>query len=286
MKFKALDLETANPNYRSICQIGIATFDGAEIIDRWKSYIDPKEPFYGRNIDIHNIDEKKIEGAPSFVELYETIKEQLEGEIVVHHMPFDKSALRQATDYHNLGSLNCRWLDSAKIARRTWSEISKSGYGLKNVCQMIGHEFTHHDALEDAIAAGQVILAAQAESGLDLNGCLTRQVELIIPRNYVLTEDLEPNENGPFYGEVICFTGKLDIVRKEAEKIAARNGMIIDNNVTKKTTMLCVGDVDISKLNGNTITGKLDKAQKAIQKGRPLRIIAESDFFDMVEASA
>lgn len=285
MKFKAIDIETANPNYRSICQIGIATFDGSAIVDRWKSYINPKEPFYGRNIDIHNIDETKVEDAPDFAELYEIIRQKLDGEIVVHHMPFDKSALRQATDYHRLMPLDCRWLDSAKVARRTWSEISKSGYGLKNVCQMIGHEFEHHDALEDAIAAGRIIIAAQADTGLDLNGCLTRQSELITPRNYMFTEDLKPNENGAFYGEVICFTGGLNIVRKEAWEIAASIGMTIDKNFTKKTTMLCVGDVDISKLNGNAITGKLDRAQKAIQKGQNLRILGESDFFDMVEAS-
>jgi DNA polymerase-3 subunit epsilon len=31
----------------------------------------------------------------------------------------------------------------------------------------IGYEFKHHDALEDAKAAGYVLLAAMQESGLD-----------------------------------------------------------------------------------------------------------------------
>jgi len=47
-------------------------------------------------------------------------------------------------------------------------------YGLHNVCAAIGYEFRHHDALEDAKAAAQVLLAAMYETGLDPAGWLKR----------------------------------------------------------------------------------------------------------------
>jgi len=46
--------------------------------------------------------------------------------------------------------------------------------GLANVCRIIGYEFKHHDALEDAKASGQVLLAAIEATGLDVESWLTR----------------------------------------------------------------------------------------------------------------
>jgi len=39
-------------------------------------------------------------------------------------------------------------------------------YALKAICDLIGHEFKHHDALEDAKAAGALMLAAGRKTGL------------------------------------------------------------------------------------------------------------------------
>lgn len=61
------------------------------------------------------------------------------------------------------------------------AECARSGCGLANVFKRIGYEFQHHNALEDAKAAGQVLLAAMAESGLDLEGVLRRVGQPIDP---------------------------------------------------------------------------------------------------------
>ena len=52
-----------------------------------------------------------------------------------------------------------------KVARRAWEQFATSGFGLKNVCEEIGFEFRHHSALEDAKAAGAVIIAACRKTG-------------------------------------------------------------------------------------------------------------------------
>jgi hypothetical protein len=97
------------------------------------------------------------------------------------HTAFDKVALHQARTKCQAPPLTCTWLDSACVARRTFKEFSKSGYGLLNVCEAIGYKYRPHDALEDAKAAGQIMLAAMAQSGLDLNGWLTRVRQPIDP---------------------------------------------------------------------------------------------------------
>ena len=37
MRFSAIDVETANPKMTSICQIGVATFDGGDLVSDWQT---------------------------------------------------------------------------------------------------------------------------------------------------------------------------------------------------------------------------------------------------------
>ncbi len=50
----------------------------------------------------------------------------------------------------------------------------------------------------------------------------------------------------------------------------------------KKTTILVVGDQDITKLAGKEKSLKHRKAEGLITKGQPIRILRESDFKELV----
>jgi DNA polymerase-3 subunit epsilon len=47
MRFIALDVETANSDMASICSIGIAGYEGAEIKVEYYTLIDPQDEFDG-----------------------------------------------------------------------------------------------------------------------------------------------------------------------------------------------------------------------------------------------
>src|SRR5215217_4153283 len=126
------------------------------------------------NVSIHGIDEDVIAGSPSFGAVAGIIASSLNGRIVVTHTAFDRVAIHQAGTKCNASPPSCTWLDSACVARRAWKECSRRGYGLSSICEAIGYEFKHHDALEDAKAAGSVLVAAIANTGIDLSGWLAR----------------------------------------------------------------------------------------------------------------
>ena len=84
-------------------------------------------------------------------------------------------------------------------------------------------------------------------------------------------------------GEVLVFTGALEMRRKEAADLAASVGCRVTTAVSKKTTMLVVGDQDIIKLAGHTKSSKHRKAEALIEKGIPIRILRESDFKRVVQ---
>ena len=287
MDFVAIDVETANADMASICQIGIAKYENGDLVHEWKTYVDPEDYFDGINVSIHGIDESTVEGAPTFPELTDTLRSYLEKSVVVCHTHFDRVAMNQAAQRYDIATPECTWLDSARIARRAWTACAWKGYGLYGVCRMLGHEFRHHDALEDAKAAAHIVLSACNETGLDIDSWLKRIRKPIDPTASGSGSAIkrDGNPEGALFGEVLVFTGALIIPRREAADWAAAIGCQIAQGVTKKTTMLVVGDQDIKKLSGQEKSSKLRKAEDLISKGVPIRILKESDFKELVRFS-
>ena len=284
VNFIAIDVETANADMSSICQIGIAKFRDGKLSGEWVTYLDPQTYFSDINISIHGIDRETIQGAPNFQQVFPDLSKLLRENITIIHTPFDRVAIQQAAILHNLNLPEITWLDTARVARRAWSEFSERGYGLANVCRKIGYEFQHHDALEDAKAAGEILLAASRETNLDLTGWAKRVKQSIdLSKSSPSSVKREGNPDGLLSGEVIVFTGQLQITKNEAADLAAKIGCDVGQGVTKKTTLLCVGNQGIEKLAGHSKSSKHRKAESLIAKGQNIKIIREADFMKMLE---
>ena len=277
--FVAIDVETANPDYSSICQIGIAFFEDGKFIDVFTYLVDPEDWFDDTNILIHGITPKDVEGELKYPAVHEIMETDLSGNVFICHTAFDRIAFKRAADKYNLEPLDNIWLDTAKVVRRAWPEFGHSGFGLHNITKHLGIKYTQHDAGEDARAAGLVLLAAIKETGLDINGWLDRvkkPLDKLAPSSSNIK--LNGNPEGPLYGETIVFTGKLSMSRREVADLAAAAGCNVIPNVTKNTTILVLGDQDKWKLAGHNRSSKQRKAERMILKGHPIRIISETDF--------
>jgi DNA polymerase-3 subunit epsilon len=285
MNFVAIDVETANADMASICQIGLVKCINGVLSDEWKTYVDPEDYFDGINVSIHGIDQSTVVGAPTFPELGETLRSYLDGEVVVCHTHFDRVSIYRAAQRYDVSAPECTWLDSARVARRTWAECATKGYGLYDVCRMLGHDFRHHDALEDAKAAAHVLLAASDDKGLDIDGWLRRVRQPIGLATSSAGIIREGNPEGALYREVLVFTGALEIPRREAADLAAAVGCQVASGVTKKTTLLVVGDQDIKRLAGHKKSSKQRRAEELIAKGIAIRILKESDFKELARLS-
>ena len=287
MNFIALDVETANGDMASICQIGIAKYTNGKLCEEWSSLIDPEDYFSPINIGIHGIEPSDVTGMPKFPEVFTILKNFMGNTVSVCHTHFDRVSIAQAIDRYNLSEIDTIWLDSARVARRTWDECAWKGYGLKNVCKIIDYEFKHHDALEDAKASGQIIIAAIQVTGLDIDAWLQRVNKPIdlSKSSYSSYVKREGNPEGELYGEVVVFTGSLEIPRKEAADLASSVGCTVAGAVTKKTTILIVGNQDLKKLAGKDKSSKHMKAENFIHNGQYIRILKENDFKELVKHS-
>jgi len=159
---------------------------------------------------------------------------------------------------------------------------------------MLGYDFKHHDALEDAKAAAHIVLTACKETGLTMGEWLNRVNQPIYLYGSSRTGDRmsstagtrEGNPDGVLYGEVVVFTGALEMPRTQAAELAAQIGCQVDSNVTKRTTMLVVGDYDVRALAGHRRSTKHRKAEELIKNGLSIRILKEADFRRLVEPSS
>lgn len=285
MHFVVIDVETANADMASICQIGLATFADGHLVDEWSSLVDPEDDFNHVNVSIHGIEAGMVEGQPTLPQLADRLRSTLEHTVSVCHTHFDRIALGRAFSKYHLSPIATTWLDSARVVRRTWRDLAWSGYGLANVCSMIGYELQHHDALEDAKAAGFVLLAAMHESQQGLEEWCQRATQPIDPERLVSSVLRDGNPEGDLYGEVLAFTGALTLPRQEAADLAASVGCHVTPGVTRKTTMLVVGDQDIARLAGHQKSTKHRKAEQLVADGQRIRIIGESDFAILVRTA-
>lgn len=165
-RFVALDVETANSNRSSICQLGLAMVDHAGIIETASFLIDPEVEFAAFNVQLHGIGPETVGGHPAFTRVLDALRSFLERHPLVQHSHFDEKAMAAACQRYDLPALAATWHDSVRIARRAWPELKgNGGHGLGNLKKVLDLEFAHHDAGEDARAAAQVVLLAEATKG-------------------------------------------------------------------------------------------------------------------------
>nr|WP_271574386.1 hypothetical protein [Bradyrhizobium sp. CCBAU 11361] len=75
--------------------------------------------------------------------------------------------------------------------------------------------------------------------------------------------------------------------RRKAANLAARVGREVDGGVTKNTTLLIVGDQDVTRFEtGQSKSSKHLKTEALIAKGPRIRILRESAFLQLAKAAA
>ncbi|WP_299576596.1 exonuclease domain-containing protein [uncultured Sunxiuqinia sp.] len=289
LNFIAIDFETANSDYSSICQIGLAFFKNGELANKVSQLINPETHFDGYNIGIHEIHPEDVVDAPTFKEYYPVLFEQINNQVLIHHQPFDWTAFCQACEKHALEFPNSYWLDNAAVVRRTWEQFRQKGYGLKNVASFLGIEFKHHDACEDAIAAGLVFTEACSltERSIEDWANEVEKKRIKAPRKgpspqrisgELLKQEISDNIdcNNPFFDKKVVISGTYSNWpdRKVLAKIIKDLGADIDSSIGKKTNILCAGN--------GVGPAKIKKMQANIEAGCDAKIITEVEVIEML----
>lgn len=308
MNFITIDFETANDNYNSASQVGIALIKDGIIVDEFKSLIKPPGKFAAKNIEITGITPGDVANAPKFIEIWDDIYKLINSPnfVVAHNAFFDMSVLRASLAEYNIIPPNFNYLCSINICS-TLVDLSNENKSLANLTKIYGYSFKHHDALEDAKACAYIVNRVLEESNTSsLEEACVKHNELIInpflnlpipskpavfnrSNNFKQWNDVKISEikttkksfdtSNIFYNKNIVLTGELEnYSRKEALQEIADRGGILKSGVSRNTDFLIVGVQD-KKLVGETGTSSKErKAEELISKGYEIKVLSGDEF--------
>jgi len=281
LDFVALDVEIADSGFpESICQMGFAVVRGGRIVDNFTRLVYTPHRFAWWQRENLAISEDEVQKAPTFLRIAEAVAPLMRGP-VFSHTSFDRFAVGRACAACHYEFEGAMWLDSAQVVRRAWPErYGKTGYALKSVASDFGISFAHHDAGEDARAVAEIVIRASTDHGLDIAAWADR-VRRPITNEPRSKQDLrrDGNVDGPLFGEVVVFTGGFDVPKAEQADLAAFAGCQIASGVTKKTTLVVVGN---DRFERGERSRKWRRAEELIEQGHAVRIMSEASFRELI----
>ncbi len=308
MRFTCLDFETANRNYESVCEVGIALFEKRKIIDSGSWLVRPhKDYFYfeAMNTMIHGITERDVSESLEFDEIYRHILPFFKDAIIVaHNAYFDMTVLRRVLTLYDISFPEVDFLCTYQIARKTWKGLEN--YKLDTICKHLGHDFRHHDAKEDAIACGTILSRAMVKQKVNRPMELAEKIGIKIGRLYeggykpcsistgsrgkalrlssIVPQVDKFSEDNQLYQKKVVFTGILkSMSRMEAAQIVVNIGGRVGDSISKDTNFLVMGIQDYSKFVDGKESNKTKKAKEMIKNGRPIQIIDEDTFLKLLK---
>lgn len=162
MTITSLDFETANQSHVSICAAGIAVFENGNLTESPHWLVRPPKGhgfFRDDFTEIHGLTWFDVQDAHDFSAIAPELLERLtHADIVIaHNAPFDIGALRATLNHFGLACPEFDYFCTWRVAKRIWPELPN--HQLNTLAARIGHEFQHHHAQADAVAAGRVLLA-------------------------------------------------------------------------------------------------------------------------------
>lgn len=177
LDFTAIDFETANKYPNSACSVAAVTMQNSTCVNSLYTLIRPPfMVFFPENVRIHGITPEQVRHEQKFDALWETIRPQLDGQILVaHYAVFDTRVLRSLLKEYRLEPPTATYACTVQIARKVWPELRN--HKLNTVANFLGFHFQHHQALDDARAcawiackAAEKVGAASMEELVDLLG--------------------------------------------------------------------------------------------------------------------
>ena len=159
--FVAFDVETANDDWGSICQIGLVRYENGVEVESESWFCTPPEPlnfFEPANIAIHGITAEQVAGEPTFAEVLPKMVDFVgDLPLVAHNAQFDFTAVSRACAAAGIETPVFNFGCSLALSRS--SRLKFHNHRLPTVAQALGVELRkHHDATEDARACAGITI--------------------------------------------------------------------------------------------------------------------------------
>lgn len=322
IQFTAIDFETANGFRGSPCAVGLSKVRDGRIVEEASWLMRPPEGhdhFDPRNIQIHGIRPEAVAGSPRFADVFPAMREFIGADLLVaHNAAFDTGVIRSALEVSAVSGPAYHYACTVVLSRRSYRLVS---YSLPFVAEAAGVPLVnHHDAVEDARACAGIMIdiagrhgASTMEELFAASGVPASRQEAYEPgagdlskaTRQALAKPAAPPPSGfpgrswpeegpnpeanqaadsshPLFGQTVVFTGNLAIPRQRAKERAAELGAQPASRVTRRTTVLVVGDgFAASDLRSGCATAKARRVVDLHAQGQRIEVLSEGEFLQM-----
>lgn len=272
-----LDTETTGlANDDEVIEIAVIDTQGSVLLN---TLVKPTKPMSANNeaSRIHGITNTDLSNAPSWCEVQEQLLNVISGKhVLIYNAAFDTRLMNQTAylnDYYEVEysrAVCLMKLYSQWFARFHGGDI-KTRHKLVDAAAFCGVAVKNaHRALDDCLISLGVLQYMQSNCEEIQN--YTERTQRI---------KTEANPNGHLYGETVVITGDLSLPRAEIQQLAADAGCRCTASVSPKTTILVLGEANLSAIKG-TMSSKEQRARELQAQGNPIRILTEQEFMTLL----
>jgi DNA polymerase-3 subunit epsilon len=297
LNFIAVDVETANEQYDSLCALGIVVVKNGVVVEERSYRIRPRVLRVSIiNQQIHKLTEEDLKDEPEIRDIWPDIQPLFVDQILAaHNASFDMEVLERSLRGYGIKFPRVKYLCSLKVVAKAFPGLPS--YKLNDLAAHFEIDLDHHDAASDARACAAVIMRALPMirlSALDLaSDDLTCRLDIVASAekkdpwielfgkkdfdSRLLKPDLDvANKDNPFYNKRVVFTGDLDgMERAVAAQLIQALGADINTSISKRTNIVIVG-----RAPGPS---KMKKIAMLQTEGHDIRLMHESEFLEIVE---
>lgn len=282
-----LDTETTGLSsyYDEIIEIGILKVRDNKIVDRYSQLIKPNyeiDPFITSLTGITN---EMVKDMPAIDFVMNDVLSFIGMDVIIgHNTSFDIRFLNAGFNIE----LDNKYMDTMQFARKLFPELKH--HRLSDLTSYLCLSKNEHRSISDCIATKELydsIKDTMNKRGLEIQDLWVKSIHggKGIDIKLIHPTEVEIDEDNFFFNRHVVFTGKLEkMVRQDAMQIIVNLGGILDNNVTKSTNYLILGNNDYNAILKGEKSSKHKKAEKLKLEGQDIEIIDEFTFYDLIES--
>lgn len=162
--FVAIDFETADYGADSACSVGLVRVVDNVIEEEMVRLIRPPRVDF-RFTYIHGLTWEDVEDADVFADVWPEMADFIGNApyLVAHNAPFDRKVLNSCLEAAAISADVPEFICTVQVARH---KLQIKPAKLSNVCDVLGIELNHHEALSDARACAKVLIEAKRQASL------------------------------------------------------------------------------------------------------------------------
>jgi DNA polymerase-3 subunit epsilon len=160
LSFAAIDFETANKHYTSVCSVGIVIVRDGVLTEKFYSLVRPEPEWYAYyHTRIHGLKAKDTKDAKEFSLVWQEIAPKLKGlNFVAHGALFEEGCLKALFRKYKMDYPRYKFHCTLQAARNAFGDLLPN-YKLPTVALHCGFNLTsHHNALADSEACAAIAM--------------------------------------------------------------------------------------------------------------------------------